>query len=77
MPVACPHCGGSVEQADLSAKEILCPACGSSFRLEQNSTVDWDSSRGPRTLGNFELIETYLPCDCAPRFNHLGKPEGE
>jgi tetratricopeptide (TPR) repeat protein/tRNA A-37 threonylcarbamoyl transferase component Bud32 len=57
MPVACPHCQSSVEQADLSAREILCPACGSSFRLEQDSTLDWASSRGPRTLGKFELIE--------------------
>src|SRR5262245_40787199 len=57
MPVACPHCQSSVEQADLDAQEILCPACGSSFRLERDSTVDWASSRGPRTLGEFELIE--------------------
>ena len=57
MSVACPHCQSSVEQADLSAREILCPACGSSFRLERDSTVDWASSRGPRTLGKFELIE--------------------
>src|SRR5262245_29981364 len=57
MPVACPHCQSSVEQADLDAQEILCPACGSSFRLERGSTVDWASSRGPRTLGKFELIE--------------------
>ena len=57
MPVACPHCQSSVEQADLDAQEILCPACGSSFRLERGSTVDWARSRGPRTLGKFELIE--------------------
>jgi serine/threonine protein kinase len=57
MRVACPHCQSSVEQADLDSQEILCPACGSSFRLERESTVDWASSRGPRTLGRFELIE--------------------
>ncbi len=57
MPVACPHCQSSVEEAGLNAREILCPACGSSFRLERDSTVDWASSRGPRTLGKFELIE--------------------
>ena len=57
MPVACPHCQSSVEQANLDAREILCPACGSSFRLERDATVDWASSRGPRTLGKFELIE--------------------
>src|SRR5262249_26238838 len=57
MPVACPHCQSSVEQADLDAQAILCPACGSSFRLERDATVDWASSRGPRTLGKFELIE--------------------
>jgi hypothetical protein len=61
MPVACPHCQSSVEQADLNAQEILCPACGFSFRLERDSTVDWASSRGPRTLGKFELIEAIGP----------------
>src|SRR5262249_33598493 len=57
MPVACPHCQSPVETAERDAQEILCPACGSSFRLERDSTVDWASSRGPRTLGKFELIE--------------------
>jgi serine/threonine protein kinase len=55
--MACPHCQSPVEQADLYAQEILCPACGSSFRLERDSTVDWASSCGPRTHGKFELIE--------------------
>jgi tetratricopeptide (TPR) repeat protein/tRNA A-37 threonylcarbamoyl transferase component Bud32 len=55
--VACPHCQSSVEQADLDIQEVLCPACGSSFRIERDSTVDWASSHGPRTLGKFELIE--------------------
>jgi serine/threonine-protein kinase len=57
MLVACPHCQSSVEQADLDAQDILCPACGSSFRLARDTTADWASSRGPRTLGKFELIE--------------------
>jgi hypothetical protein len=43
MLVACPHCQCSVEQADLNAQEIVCAACGSSFRLERDSTVDWAS----------------------------------
>ena len=41
MPLACLHCQCPVEPADLDAQEILCPACGSSFRLERDSTVDW------------------------------------
>src|SRR6516225_2564675 len=57
MLLTCPHCQSSVEQADLNAREVLCPTCGSSFRLERDSTVDWASSCGPRTLGKFELIE--------------------
>jgi WD40 repeat protein/tRNA A-37 threonylcarbamoyl transferase component Bud32 len=57
MPVACPHCQSPVEPAERDALEVLCPACGSSFRLEQDSTVTWASSRGPRTIGKFELIE--------------------
>jgi serine/threonine protein kinase len=57
MPLTCPHCQNPVEPAGLDAQEILCPACGSSFRLEQATTVGWTSSRGPRTIGKFEMLE--------------------
>ena len=57
MPLTCPHCQSPVEPARPEAEEVLCPACGSSFRPEQDSTVAWTSSRGPRTIGKFELIE--------------------
>ena len=58
MPLTCPHCQSPVELAEPNAEEILCPACGSSFRLEQDSTVAWTPPGGRRALGKFELIET-------------------
>jgi tRNA A-37 threonylcarbamoyl transferase component Bud32/tetratricopeptide (TPR) repeat protein len=57
MALTCPHCQSPVEQADQSLEEIRCPACGSSFRLEHDTTVAWASARGQRTIGKYELIE--------------------
>jgi WD40 repeat protein/tRNA A-37 threonylcarbamoyl transferase component Bud32 len=57
MPLTCPHCQSPVEVADADAQEILCPACGSSFRLQQESTLAWTPLGAHRTLGKFELIE--------------------
>jgi WD40 repeat protein/tRNA A-37 threonylcarbamoyl transferase component Bud32 len=57
MALTCPHCQSPVEQADRSAEEILCPACGSSFRVQQDTTIAWSSDRGPRAIGKYELIE--------------------
>jgi predicted amidophosphoribosyltransferase len=54
MALTCPHCQSPVEQADRSAEEILCPACGSSFRVQQDTTIAWSSDRGPRTIGKYE-----------------------
>jgi WD40 repeat protein/tRNA A-37 threonylcarbamoyl transferase component Bud32 len=58
MHVRCPHCQSPIELvAFRPAEEVLCPSCGSTFRLEGESTVAWTPRDGRRTLGKFELIE--------------------
>jgi tRNA A-37 threonylcarbamoyl transferase component Bud32 len=56
MHLLCPHCHGPIELSDLHTREIVCPACGSSFQLQPASTTDWRSSTGERKLGKFEIL---------------------
>src|SRR5262245_15611773 len=54
MHLICPHCQSPIELVEaLSPDEVLCPTCGSTFRLERGSTTAW----GPRQLGRFELLD--------------------
>ena len=56
MQVICPHCHNPLDLGDGPAPaEVYCPACGSGFRLEANSTTAWQGS-GDK-LGRFRLIE--------------------
>jgi eukaryotic-like serine/threonine-protein kinase len=55
--ILCPHCRNPIELVGLTDDDVVCPGCGSTFRLERESTASW-SPRGPnRRLGRFELIE--------------------
>src|SRR5215510_5745116 len=57
MHILCPHCRNPIELAAAAAKEeILCPCCGSSFRLDSTSTTDWSQVTG-RTIARFELLD--------------------
>jgi eukaryotic-like serine/threonine-protein kinase len=57
--ILCPHCRNPIELVRLPAgEEVVCPACGSTFRLERESTTPWSPRGGQRLLGRFELIET-------------------
>jgi serine/threonine protein kinase len=57
MRIFCPHCHNPIEVVKLTPREdIACPSCGSSFRLETESTTGWDGAAG-RKLGKFELID--------------------
>ena len=57
MHLVCPHCHNPIEIVTASGNEdVLCPSCGSTFRLDTESTASWRTLRG-RTLGRFELIE--------------------
>ena len=55
MSVTCPHCQVPVPSDLTTAEDLVCPACGSSFRLGSGTTTGWNEPR--RTLGKFELVE--------------------
>jgi WD40 repeat protein/tRNA A-37 threonylcarbamoyl transferase component Bud32 len=55
MQVLCPHCHTSLEVAQLTGEEILCPTCGSSFRLDRGSTTGYLPP--PKNIGKFEVLE--------------------
>jgi hypothetical protein len=53
--IRCPHCHNPIQLLDERSDEVLCPGCGSSFRLRearQTTTVDT-----VRPLGKFQLLE--------------------
>jgi serine/threonine protein kinase len=58
MHILCPHCHNPIEVVKLTPREeIACPSCGSSFRLEAESTTS-DRPRPGHKLGKFELLDT-------------------
>lgn len=57
MRVLCPDCQNPIEVVKISPEHIICDSCGSSFRLDLEQTVTWQSSDHPRRVGKFELIE--------------------
>jgi WD40 repeat protein len=57
VQLACPHCQSPIELATLPASgEVLCAACGSTFRIEDDATVTWSEAACGRKLGRFELL---------------------
>jgi len=58
MHIICPHCRNPIELVKLSAREeIVCPSCGSSFRVESDSTTGSERTVGQK-LGKYELQDT-------------------
>src|SRR6516165_12830915 len=58
MHLLCPHCRNPIEVVKLNPREeITCPSCGSSFRLETESTTSWQRKDGQK-LGKYELLDT-------------------
>src|SRR5262245_25829370 len=56
MHVSCPHCQNPIELVTRpAAGEVLCPSCGSTFRIESDTTVTWSGAIRGRKLGRFEL----------------------
>src|SRR5262249_28402229 len=56
LHILCPHCRNSIEEVRLKPREeIACPSCGSSFRLETESTTP--VSRDGHKVGRFEMLD--------------------
>jgi WD40 repeat protein/tRNA A-37 threonylcarbamoyl transferase component Bud32 len=57
MHIKCPHCHNPIELVKVAPQEeVSCPSCGSSFRLEDQSTITFKPSNGQK-LGKFELMD--------------------
>ena len=53
----CPHCRNPIAVVDDEpSDDVLCPSCGSSFRLDADRTMTWKPDKLPQ-LDKFELIE--------------------
>jgi tetratricopeptide (TPR) repeat protein/tRNA A-37 threonylcarbamoyl transferase component Bud32/ribosomal protein S27E len=52
--IRCPHCHNPIVLLDERPDEVLCPGCGSSFRLREASHTETTTSR---PLGKFQLLE--------------------
>jgi tetratricopeptide (TPR) repeat protein/tRNA A-37 threonylcarbamoyl transferase component Bud32 len=52
--VRCPHCHNPIRLADDCAEEVLCPGCGSTFRIHDTRQTDTTSLM--RRLGKFQLL---------------------
>lgn len=53
----CPHCQSPIDLLEGGPEdEVLCPSCGSSFKLDPDRTQIWSKDKLP-VLGKFELIE--------------------
>jgi tetratricopeptide (TPR) repeat protein/tRNA A-37 threonylcarbamoyl transferase component Bud32 len=50
----CPHCHHPIQLADNQSEDVLCPGCGSGFRVPDARPTN---SFAPMTLGKFELLE--------------------
>src|SRR5437899_2914495 len=53
--VRCPTCHSPLALSDRSRHEVLCPACGDTFRVEDSRLTD--TLGDMRTLGKFQLLE--------------------
>jgi Tol biopolymer transport system component/tRNA A-37 threonylcarbamoyl transferase component Bud32 len=56
--ILCPHCRNPIEIVRITPREeIACPSCGSSFRLEAETSTVADRASG-RKIGKFEVVGT-------------------
>jgi serine/threonine-protein kinase len=53
--IRCPHCHNPIQLIDDRSEEVLCPGCGSSFRIRDARVTDTVS--GMRRLRKFQLLE--------------------
>ncbi|MFV2065609.1 MAG: protein kinase [Pirellulales bacterium] len=58
MNVHCPHCSCAIDLGDYrDCDHIVCPSCGSTFRRESGTTVDFDGWHDAKQLGKFILVK--------------------
>jgi transposase/tRNA A-37 threonylcarbamoyl transferase component Bud32 len=58
MHILCPHCRNPIEVVKLTPhQEVVCASCGSSVRLDTDSTTGWERHEGQH-VGRFEVLET-------------------
>src|SRR4051812_22995603 len=56
MHLICPHCQNTIEMVTLrDSGKVLCASCGSTLRVEDDTTVTWRGIDRGRNLGRFEL----------------------
>jgi serine/threonine protein kinase len=53
--IRCPHCLNPIQLADVKSDEVLCPGCGSSFRVREARATE--TAARMRPLGKFQLLE--------------------
>ena len=51
----CPNCHSPIKLADDRSDEVLCPVCGSNFRVQDTRITTTTS--GMRRLGKFQLLD--------------------
>jgi len=57
MHIRCPHCRNPIEVVDDDElRDVVCPACGSSFNLLPDETISRQLAEH-KTVGRFELID--------------------
>ena len=58
MGLVCPHCQNALDLGECPPpEEVICPVCGSSFRLETTATTDWSGRDERRSLGKYQLLD--------------------
>jgi hypothetical protein len=53
--IRCPYCHNPIRLADDNPDEVLCPVCGSNFRVQDTRITTMTS--GMRQIGKFQLLE--------------------
>jgi WD40 repeat protein/tRNA A-37 threonylcarbamoyl transferase component Bud32 len=57
MAINCPHCKAPIDLANVSMDEVVCPACGSNFRVTTGLTTASMPRDGEKSIGRFQLLE--------------------
>jgi WD40 repeat protein/serine/threonine protein kinase/ribosomal protein S27E len=55
LRIRCPHCHNPIQLLDNQSEDVLCPGCGSSFRVRETRRTTTNQTSRP--LGKFQLLE--------------------